>query len=501
MVESGIDPERIAVILPDEDFSEFLKLFDKYKNLNFAMGEKFTNSNLYIKLKAIYDYLTFKDEVSLKKCQDVLEEFENSDLLSFIESLADNKERKVIDEELFKLKTFKSFFKDKKEFLYFVLERFKEKSFDDVYSGKITCMGVLESRGMEFDGVIIVDFNDDIIPRVSDNDLFLNTFVRRQANLPTRGDRENLQKHYYFQLINNAKYVAISYVKNEEKSPSRFLYELNIGVGKRADEKYREIAYKFSKEKEIIKYEEEFDIKYPLFPTILKTLLECPKKYYFSKILKIENEIEDEDEFFGNIFHNSIANVVKNEKLKIKNENDYFEILMGEITKKISDKKLLFDLLVKWEEKIREFCKQDFEEMKYSKNLVEITKTFIFEGKELGFKADRIDIKDNEIVLIDYKTSKNAKENEKYIYEFQTTFYYLWAKENYPDKKIKTVIWDIYKPEKIDGESKIEVLKEVLNNLPTKTKEADDIVNGEKIVKKAENICRYCEYKIACGRD
>jgi len=174
---------------------------------------------------------------------------------------------------------------------------------------------------------------------------------------------------------------------------------------------------------------------------------------------------------------------------------------MSEITNQISDKKLLFDLLVKWEDNIREFCKKDFEEMKYSENLVEHSETFIFEGKELGFRADRIDIKDNEIVLIDYKTSKNAKNNEHYMYDFQTTFYYLWAKENYPDKKIKTVIWDLHEAKPHPGELKIEVLKKVLNNLPTKVKEAEDIIDGEQILKKAENICRYCEYKTACGRD
>ena len=50
-------------------------------------------------------------------------------------------------------------------------------------------------------------------------------------------------------------------------------------------------------------------------------------------------------------------------------------------------------------------------------------------------------IKKDEIILIDYKTSQKAQKNEKYPYEFQTTFYYLWAKEKYPDKKIKTIIW------------------------------------------------------------
>ncbi|WP_024787079.1 MULTISPECIES: PD-(D/E)XK nuclease family protein [unclassified Lebetimonas] len=506
MVNEGIEPEKIAVILPDEEFSEYLKLFDEYKNLNFAMGESFTKSNLYILLKSIYEFITSNSDIAFKKCKDYLEAFEKKELSDFIKKTAANKELKIIDEELFKLEKFKNMFENKKDFLFFVLERFKNLKIDDVYSGKITCMGVLESRGMEFDGVIILDFNEDIVPKVSESDLFLNTFIRRQAKLPTRNDRENLQKHYYYQLINSAKKVAISYVKNEEKSPSRFLYELGFSLGKNGDEKYREIAFKYSKPKEITKYSDEFEILYPLYPTQLKNLVECPKKYYFSKILGIFNE-KDEEEFFGNIFHEAVADIVRNKKLKMENDKDYFDILMKEITKRINDKKLLFDVLVKWEDNIKTFCKIDFDQMKYSKNETEVTKKFIFEGKELACRVDRIDYKENEIILIDYKTSSKAGENEEYIYDFQTTFYFLWAKQNYPDKNIKTVIWDLgsEKPGKIEGVVKMEELKEVLNNLPKKIKAAEDIIyidkNGKEKTKKALSICKYCDYKIACGRD
>jgi len=505
-VESGISPENIAVILPDESFSEYLKLFDEHNNLNFAMGESFRKSNLYIKLKAIYDYLTTKDDVALKKCKDVLEEFESKDLIEFIREKATNKELKVIDEELFKLCSFKNMFESKREFLYFVLERLKDKTFDDAYSGKITCMGVLESRGIKFDGVILIDFNEDIVPNVSDSDLFLNTFIRKLSNLPTRQDKENLQKHYYYQLLSNAKKAAICYVKNEEKTPSRFLYELNLDLGVNADEIYKGV-FKISKQKEITKYDEEFEIKYPLYPTTLKTLLECPKKYYFSKILEIKNE-ENEDEFFGNIFHNSIKKVVDN-KDNIRSFEEYYKALMEEITSKINDKKLLFDVLVKWEEKIKNFCKIDFEEMKYSKNETEKNISFFYENKYLAARVDRIDIQKSQVVLIDYKTSKSALEDELfYPYEFQTTFYYLWAKENFIDFEIKTIIWDLQNSKKIEGNIKIEELKKVLSSLPKQVKEAEDIVikiidnNREKeVTKKASDICKWCEYKIACGKD
>ena len=493
-IESGIAPENIAVIFPSETFSEFFALFDEQENLNFAMGESFTKSNIYIKLKSIHEYLS-GDLDSFKKCQDIFKDFQDMDLIELIKKHITNKELKVIDDELFKISRFLELFKDKKEFLYFILERLKDKKFDDTYSGKVTCMGVLESRGISFDGVILIDFNDGIVPNVSDNDLFLNTFIRKQAKLPTRFDKENLQKHYYYSLINNAKKVAIGYVENEENSPSKFLYELKLELGKLSDEKYQ--FFNFSKEKEIAKYNDEFNINFPLYPTTLKTLLECPKQYYFSKILRI-NESND-DEFFGNIFHDSMKDVVLENNFH--NYEEYYEKLTQNIKSRISNKKLLFEVEVQWFDRLKKFCKEDFKYLSNYSNKPEQTQNFIFNGVKLGARIDRIDENHNEIILIDYKTSTKAKENEKYGYDFQTTFYYLWAKKHY-QKEIKTYIWDIYKGELIEGIIKEEELKEVLNNLPKEVREAQDIEFPDgKNMKKATDICKYCPYLVACGKD
>ena len=84
-VNNGIEPEKIAVVLPDETFYEFLEEMDEYKNLNFAMGKSFVRSKLYIKLKSIYEYLTNKDELSLLKAQEWVDEFLKSDnIVEFI---------------------------------------------------------------------------------------------------------------------------------------------------------------------------------------------------------------------------------------------------------------------------------------------------------------------------------------------------------------------------------------------------------------------------------
>jgi RecB family exonuclease len=157
--------------------------------------------------------------------------------------------------------------------------------------------------------------------------------------------------------------------------------------------------------------------------------------------------------------------------------------------------------MVKWDERIKLFCKKDFKLRENKKSFPERKIEFTYQNIKLAARVDRIDINENEVVLIDYKTSKDALKKEKYPYELQTTFYYLWAKENFSNKEIKTYIWDVYNGKLVEGVIKEEILKEALKNLPKSVKESQDIIIDEKVVKKAADICRFCPYTVACGRD
>ncbi len=106
-----------------------------------------------------------------------------------------------------------------KKWLFLWLKRLSKLSIDDVRGGKITVMGALETRGVAFKGVIIIDFNDGIVPAIPAKDEFLNSSVRKLANLPTKNDREALQKQVYKRLIENGDEVVITYSTSGNKSP------------------------------------------------------------------------------------------------------------------------------------------------------------------------------------------------------------------------------------------------------------------------------------------
>ena len=48
------------------------------------------------------------------------------------------------------------------ELFFIQISSFKQSY---VGGGAVTAMGILESRGLSFDGVIVVDFNEDLIPK------------------------------------------------------------------------------------------------------------------------------------------------------------------------------------------------------------------------------------------------------------------------------------------------------------------------------------------------
>ena len=465
MVRKGIDAEKIVVVLPDEGFSEYLEIFNEQnKNLNFAMGESFEKSDIYRLLKAIYDFKVENDEIAKLKCEKYLEEYEQSDILEFIENHISNREKKVIEEEIFKLKRLQRYIdSSKEEVLKFILERFKNLSFDDTRGGRVTVMGVLESRGIEADGVIIVDFNEEFVPNINDKDFFLNTAIRKKVNLPTREDKEALQKNYYYSLLKRAKYAKIAYVKNETSNISRFGYELGIGEGESRSEYYSNVLYEFSKAKKV-EYTHTFEIPKVLYPTTLDLLLECPKRYYLSRVLDISNE--EKSEYFGSRFHKVMEHIYKK---PFKDYKEYYDAIMKGLLNGV-DKKEEFFIKSRWEDKIFEFAKKDFG---FLQGVIETERVKQAKKGKFLLKAKYDRIIGN--LVFDYKTSSTGS-----ISPTQAEFY------KYIMKDAKIYFWDIYNVRLIEYEPDLKELDNKLSQI-------------QNISSKNEGKhCRFCEYQFSC---
>ncbi|MDD5399601.1 MAG: PD-(D/E)XK nuclease family protein [Sulfurimonas sp.] len=524
-VKMGYKPENIAVILPDEKFSQILKSFDEKSNFNFAMGEPFSSTDIYEKLDATCMFIEQDSKENEARLARVGDEFyaellkiyykssQEADILEFLkkykESFADKRELKIYEEELYGFKNILPFMKEMsiKSLLSVFLQRLCARTLDDVRGGKVTVMGVLETRTVEFDAVVIVDFDDSNVPKKSQKDMFLNTAIREAANLPTMSDRESLQKHYYEMLINKSKEVAISFVKSKESSGSRFLKQLGIKEKNIYSEtNYAEIL--FDKAVPNLYEEQEIVLEYSfkdkkLSATKLKTFLTCKRKYYYRYIKQIENHEIPKDmpqEYeIGLDVHEALKNLYT-KKSFYRDASELKKDLHAELDNACGKSELEKYLIAMQKRRMDIFCQNEVKRFNegYKVEQCEASLETEFAGMRLVGQIDRVDKIDNEIYVLDYKTGSYPLYTEKNFTDatdFQLEFYYLLA-QNFGNV-IGCGYYDL-KESKIVDEP---FLREKLALLESHVK---DLLNIEDVnFSKCEDLksCTFCEYKVMCGRE
>ena len=524
-VASGHRAENIAVILPNEQQAQMIRSFDAKANLNFAMGEPYSTTKLYkhfhATLKAI-DQDSKENEARLDRVGDALylklysiyyKKASEVDFTAFMSELTEffsiKQEIKIYKEELFKFEKLLPFMSEMgvKSLLNIFMQRLASRTLDDVRGGKVTVMGVLETRSVHFDGVIIIDFDDKNVPKRSDKDMFLNTKLREIAGLPTMSDRENLQKHYYEMLMSHAKEVAISFVSSSESSGSRFLKQLGIQEHNQHNElDYAGILFNRCKkepfqEQEIV---QEYSFKnIELSATRLKTYLSCKRKYYYKYVQniqnhKIEKDMPEEYEI-GNVVHSALKSVYEK-------KNSYFDAreLKRDIDTALDaycGKSELDKYLVAMQKKrLEPFVDAEIERFKEGWKVYKTEELFRepFCGMTIIGQIDRVDKRDNIIEVLDYKTGSymlNSKNNFMDAIDFQLEFYYLLAgglgnveRCAFYDLKESKIVPEAFLQEKI------EILKSHIKDLL-----AVQELNFEKT--EDAKHCQFCEYKIICGRE
>ena len=526
-VQNGVNPENIALVLPDESFAISLQLFDDEKYFNYAMGKSIKNTNLYQVAYSIYSYLN-EDEI---KHLEFLNFFKIDKI--FIDKNIKNLWNKKATKESFLIITdfIKSFEKNSEllekfeELLYklniilfstnhfillkdvykIFLQRLAKITLDDVNSGKITVLGLLETRAVNFETVIICDFNESFIPKISVKDKFLSTKLKQLSNLPTQFDRESLQKYYYKRLIGSSKNVFISYVNSDTNQISRFANELfNTHIKTDTnDNYYKHILYDNHK---INHFDEEIIAKIdlvslPWSATSFRTYLQCKRKFYLQNILKIKEHtisLKPKAYELGDIIHSILEDYYKD---FTEHNFEKIEDLFNKY--KSSNPFLILDLEI-WKKKLYAFYLYDKQRLE-NRQIIALEKTFDleFEGIKIRGVIDRIDKYDDIYEVIDYKTSSTLSVDTLKNYEktddFQLEFYYLAMNELYKTSKIEAYYYDLNNTVLINEialDKKLELLCEKFN-------EIKEISKNEISFSKCEDKsnCTYCAYSIICDRE
>jgi len=526
MVNNGIAPEEIVLILPDESFKEHFILFDTHNNLNFAMGYDYSKGRIYKSLEALYGHWQNFDSDSkymLERYGFNLEEVEKLTptkrcsvevFFSLIDGLklldtplvdGEKKEKyseRVQEKYLHFLKIFDREELSQKEWLFLWLKALSQITIDDVRGGLITVMGVLETRGVSMEGVVIVDFNEGIVPATSSKDQFLNSSVRAFANLPTKNDREALQKQYYKRLLEQAKESVIIYSSSDNKLPSKFLYELGLDSTVQTQGQfnllYDQPSQIIIEEDPIVDNFNAHDILWSA--SRLKTYLECKRKYYYRYIQKIN--AKKEDELNEGTFLHTLLDHLHREKESYDSKEEMqknIDILLDKLLPfdnvKIAYQKLL------WKEKLKGFVSSQIEHFKADWKVVEREKEFQGEIGGLRFKGriDRIDQNATDTLVLDYKSGQtkeaNKTKNLEKLTDFQMSIYQQMLQAKY--QNINLAFLKIFENGEIEEITVLEEKNELLFEHIIELKQTKSFIANQ-----CEDLqkCKYCEFTLMCER-
>lgn len=344
----------------------------------------------------------------------------------------------------------------------------------------LQCMGVLETRVLDFENVIITSMNEGVIPKNSNQNSFIPFDVKVHFGLPTYKEKDAIFSYHFFRLLQRAKNIFLLYNTENDHfgsgEKSRFISQLELlkeniqyktvsppiktfKVGPKEIQKTEEITNKLKE-----RAEKGFS------PSAIGLYLYNPIDFYKQKVLGLQ-EIDEVEETMatntmGSIVHKTleilylpfVGQYLTVEiicSLEEKTQQTVDELFPKHFKKgnyKTGKTKLIYEIIISY---IKRFLNHEKEILKEGNRLkiIEVEKKieaeFVVKGFDFPIKLygeiDRIDEINGDIRIIDYKTgvvdSSNMKIPEdwnlndyKHSKAIQVLIYAYMFMQKYPKK-------------------------------------------------------------------
>lgn len=326
-------------------------------------------------------------------------------------------------------------------------------------------MGMLESRALDFETVIISSVNEGILPSGKSNNSFIPFDVKLENKLPTYKEKDAVYTYHFYRLLQRAKNVFILYNTEADTltggEKSRFITQLELeGIHKINPQIItpcvpiiEQELIKVSKNKDVI--EKLIKVSEKGFsPSSLTNYIRNPIDFYNQKILGIQ-EYEDAEETvaantLGTVVHNTLEDFYKPlvglyltidliTKLKSQIQEtvaNHFKNVYkeGDITK--GKNLIIFEIAKRY---VSNFLDLEIADLKAGNTIkivaIEANNTVLIDVPELDYpvnltgKVDRVDEYKGVIRIIDYKTG-NVQQNQVEIVNWEdlTTDYDKYSK-------------------------------------------------------------------------
>lgn len=424
-------------------------------------------------------------------------------------------------------------------------------------------LGFWETRCLPFEEVYLLDVNEEVIPASSKIDSLLPYSVRKIFGLPTYEDLEKRVEYYFDILIKTAKKVCFYFIENSEKEKSRLIERLIWEKQKRESQREPlslihsvryQVALSSPPPKSVIKSETIMTAlnHFAFSASALDNYLACPLKFYYGSLLRLEEKEElaepVEKKTIGTLVHRILEEYFK----PWKGRNLKPDFLTEESLKKAIEKEFVMTfgqnlrgsaylIRKQIESHLLDFLRHY--QLPIIREYVQEKKPYLLldlerqvEGKieidgltfNVSIKIDRVEKRDKDIFIIDYKTSAQEKNYginwKKLDFDSRNTwaeairsvqlplYTFVWANQhNHKPEEIKAILLLLgknridrkgieYWPFEEDEEKRQEQLKLIFKIIKSLLLE---IINPEipfSSEPAREETCTYCPYPSLCGQ-
>lgn len=418
-------------------------------------------------------------------------------------------------------------------------------------------MGFLETRVLDFENVILLSVNEDVLPAAGNSPSFIPFNIRKAFGLPTYEEQHAVSAFHFYRLLQRAKNIFLLY-NTEPKAltageRSRFLLQIEhelkskypetISISKKVittpilKEKVSTISIEKTEVvmKELEKYSavNSAEPKSKLSASGLQSYIACPLRFYFRYVagLAETEELEENMEAatFGKVLHKAMQllytdlhEIDANKLQQLKSTiNSYVDQAIHQeflSIDQLEGKNILLRNVIR--ELISQILDTDKEYLPFIILQLEKDVTSIFEfqpGKvvKLFGIIDRVDEKDGGLRIVDYKTGKVEKRkpaaiedyfnDTDYKEQFQAMYYAYLTNNSIPGRQIrvglmalktmKEGIWMLNNNEPFSSEQ----FKQFESSMRTLISEIfDPAVPFTQT--EDESRCEYCAYKEMCHR-
>ncbi|GAB4015968.1 PD-(D/E)XK nuclease family protein [Spirosoma koreense] len=338
-----------------------------------------------------------------------------------------------------------------RSFRQFLYELIRQTSIPFTSEGKspLQIMGMLETRALDFDRVIILSVNEGVLPQARRQNSLIPFDIAAELKLPTYRDQEAVMAYHFYRLLQRASDIVLLHTTstdaygNSKGEPSRFIRQIEHELVPQAKGRIR-VSYptvRFGQPGAArvadltgLTVPKTQDIREKLitllttrglYPSYLNQFVSCSMRFYFSRVVSISEEEDIEEKMgaaeFGSWLHKVMERLDEDYRLKNRpiDESIIKQLLEEEFARSMKGRViesgmnlLLYELAQK--------LMLDFQQKQNAlqglvvistEQTLETTLDVPLDGHKtlhvrIAGKIDRIEKYGDQIRIVDYKTGK-----------------------------------------------------------------------------------------------